>query len=764
VPGRCTGCEIEIHDPVTTFFAEGNQWTSFVITETVLSEFTTYMKNNATIDTIVTSVRTVNQTRTIINNEDQTITRSTPAFTITPKPGTYLTLDAGPTYVIYKDFFGALDSSVGRASSGLQATVTVCSAQPTQLKNWEPVRTEDWSYFIQTHTEELPKMSTVTNITISVPSSLLQYLDQNLAMRSQYNGSNIATCTFRPTGTSTATASQSKGLRPMPKPTSKVPLFFPPMFPPFFSISTQTFLSTTYESTSTHVTVVGCLRKGCEGTQPTPTPSEEPNDPNNNINGAPDAPSTPKMPNVAQPTSNPDVPSKPDDTPGGPSSPDDNPNTQNTPDANPSDQSKPGNNVKPIDQRPSGVPVTIGSDTFTLRPAQPTPISNPDRPSEQDQAPPVIVIGTQTLTQGQSTVINGVPVVVPSDGGGTRIVVGGTTIAVNNGPTGAPILTVGQTTVTANPQGQFVVGTETLKPGGPAITVDGSTLSLAPSGAIAIVNGVTQTLAQEPAITPPPVLTVGGRVISATVLDGTTQYMVGSQTLAPGSPITLDGTTFELPSAPSARIVLVNGATSTLTPGQPLGAQLVTATLQSGTTAYVFAAGQTLTPGGVLTIAGTTFSMPASGSGSVVVINGVSSTLLAAPATTPAALTINGKTYTASVRSGTREFVLAPGVTLRPGQAVTMAGTTYSLDPQGSALVVDGTTSSLPRSVSARTTSATSSSGQRDVGNFVWSGLGGGSAGAGGASRGGGAQMRGRVEGWMESLVMGIAGWVVMLL
>jgi hypothetical protein len=134
VPGRCTGCEIEIHDPVTTFFAEGNQWTSFVITETVLSEFTTYMKNNATIDTIVTSVRTVNQTRTIINNEDQTITRSTPAFTITPKPGTYLTLDAGPTYVIYKDFFGALDSSVGRASSGLQATVTVCSAQPTQLK------------------------------------------------------------------------------------------------------------------------------------------------------------------------------------------------------------------------------------------------------------------------------------------------------------------------------------------------------------------------------------------------------------------------------------------------------------------------------------------------------------------------------------------------------------------------------------------------------------------------------------------------------
>jgi hypothetical protein len=763
---------IKAYDPITTYFDNDdwtNRWTSLVVTETIVSKFTTYMKNNATVDTIVTSVKTVNQTRTVINGEDQTITHRTPVFTITPMPGTYLTVDAGPTYVIYQNLFGALDKSISSLDSPLQTTLNICGAKPTQLKNWEPTRSEDWRYFIQTYTTEVPQ-ATVTNKAVPLPSRLLQYLNQNLAIRSQYNGSNIATCTLGPTS-DVVSSTRPAPLRPKPTVTAtKVPAPPPshiphipipqpavsslaafPIIPPFASFSTGTFLSTTYESTSSHVTVVGCLRKGCQDAPPTPTPYE-PEAPNN-VN---DVPFTPQMPNIAQPTSNPNAPSDPDDKPNGPKKPGDSPN----------DPNKPDSNVKPVNQRPSGVPITIGSTTYTIH-VQQTP--NPDRPGEQNQAPPAVVIGSQTLTQGQSTIINGIPVIVPSDGGGARIVVGGTTIVVNNGPTGAPVLTIGRDTVTANPQGQFVVGTETLKPGGPAITVDGSTLSLAPSGVIAIINGVTQTLAQAPIITAPPILTVGGRVVFTTVVGGTTQYIVGDKTLAPGNVVTVDGTTYSVPSVPSSGLIVVDGVTSTLTPGQILGMQSITATIRDGTTAFIFAPGQTLTPGGVLTVSGTTFSMPASLSGSVIVINGKTSAFSHRPViTVPAALTINGQTYTAATRDGTTEFVLAPSVTLRPGQAVTMSGTTYSLDKEGTALVINGKTSRLPtmpKSVSASTTARVSSSAKaRDVGDFVWSGLGGG-GGAGSTSKAGANAVRsGGLDMWVESIVAGVAGWLVVLL
>jgi hypothetical protein len=713
------------------------------VTETKLTEFITYM-NNATIDTVVTSVKTVNQTKTLFQGHDQTITHTTPVFTITPMPGTYLTVDAGPTYVIYQNLYGGLDMPMKKVDQDSGEVRDTCGVNPTKLKNWEPARTEDWSYFIQTHTGEIPKAA-VTDAPIRLPPGILQYLQQNLAIRSQYRGSDIATCTLRPSETTTSTRPPSP-FRPKPTvsaaPERPEPEFshLPKPVPeasslavlPYPTIVTGTFLSTTYASTSTHVTVVGCLRAGCQGTPPPPASTEDEPKYSNNVNGAPP---TPINPNVVQPT---DTPSKPD------------------------------NNVKPADQRPAGVPVTIGDSTYTVRPDQPTP--NPDRPNEQNQAPPAVVIGYQTLTQGESTMINGIPVVVPSDGGGTRIIVGGTTVAINNEPTGAPVLTVGRNIVTANQQGQFIVGTETLKPGGPAITVDGSTLSLGPSGTIAIVNGVTQTLANAPFITAPPVITVGDRVISATLIGGTTQYVLGDQTLAPGNIVTVDGTTYSIPSA-DGRIV-VNGVTSTLTPGQALGRQSITATIKDGTTAFIFAPGQTLTPGGVLTVSGTTFSMPASASGSVIVINGVTSTLAQGPITAAAALTINGQTYSASIRDGTTEFVLGPNLTLRPGQVVTMSGTTYSLDKEGTALIINGKTSTIPKmpaSNSATTTSVSarsSTTSGRDVGEFVWSGLGGGGGGGGGStSKAGGTTVRlGGFDKWVENLVMGIAGWAIMVL
>jgi hypothetical protein len=714
----CTGCVIEGYNPITTSFPEdlNSRWTSTVVTATVVTEFTTYN------DTVVTNTATLNKTMTVINSGKQTITHTTPTFLVTPKPGTYLTLEAGPTYVIFNTLFGGAERYISTYFAFITSTYETCEATPSKLNSWEPTRTEDWSYFIETHATFT--QTTVMNYPLPLPTAALQHLRSNAAILSQFHGHDIMSCTVAP----------SNGGIALPKPT--MTQFPVPAFPTYGSISTQTFLSTTYETTSRHSTVVGCLRIGC-GAKPTQDP--------------PFSDQTHDQPSVKEP----DGPAKPTDKPNTPNDPT-NPIDTNTPNNDGKGSGQPNDqpNGQPNEQRPPGNPVTIGDDVYTVRPGQPT--QNPNNPNNQDQPPPVVIIGTETLTRGQTTVINGVPVVVPSDGGGTQIVVGGTTIAVNNGPNAAPVLTIGRNPVTANPQGQFVVGTETLKPGGPAVTIDGSTLSLGSGGTIAIVNGVTQTLANVPIVTSPPVLTIGDRTVSATVIGGTTQLILNGQILAPGSAITVSGTTYSLPSGPGS-IVIVNGATSTLSPNR-----LATPTVRDGTTAFIFGPDQTLTPGGILTISGTTLSMPLSHSGSVIVINGVTSTLgNSAQITAAPPLTIAGNTYTATVRDGTTEYVIAPGTTLRPGEALTLSGTTYSLDPKGTALVVNGQTSAIARTPASNSASTTKS---RNVGDFVWSGIGGGGGGNAQTetSKGGGSAFS-NVDSWVEKVVMGIAGWMLLV-
>ncbi|KAJ9635406.1 hypothetical protein H2199_008409 [Coniosporium tulheliwenetii] len=334
-------------------------------------------------------------------------------------------------------------------------------------------------------------------------------------------------------------------------------------------------------------------------------------------------------------------------------------------------------NGVPVVLGPSGSNLVIGgSSTVAIQPGAPN--TNPTRAPAQ-----TVAIGTGApIVPGQTTTINGVPVVAgPS---GTNLIIGGTrTVAVASGPaaTGPQVLTVAGATITANPSGAFVLapGT-TLTPGGPALTLSGTTLSLGPSGSVLVVNGVSQTLAPGAAITPPPALLV-----------------IGTRTL--------------------------------------------TATTIGSVTGFVVAPGTTLTPGGAVTLAGTTFSLPsASGAGgpTVVVVNGRTSTLSAAtgPITAAPVLTIDGTTFAPTVAGGSTFYVVS-GSTLRPGGVVTVDGTRISLGPEGTVLVIGGVTStaSRPARNSATATMATRS---EDVGDFVASGIGISSAdGAVGLGRGG---------------------------
>ncbi|KAJ4342861.1 hypothetical protein N0V95_006801 [Ascochyta clinopodiicola] len=475
--------------------------------------------------------------------------------------------------------------------------------------------------------------------------------------------------------------------------------------------------------------------------------------------------------------------------------------------------------------------ITIGDSKVAINP-QPSK-QGQGEPNQQNVSPTVVVIGTQTVTVGQTTTINGVPVIVPT-GGGSIIIVGDKTIGINPQITQPPlpVITVGHNTVTANSQGQFVIGTQILQPGGPELTINGNTLTLGPNGKVAIWNSVTGTLVTMGGPSRAPTVSFGGQPVTAKVIGGTTVFVLNSKTLAPGSAVTVDGTTFSLPSgfhgssivingqtqrlsaglpaltinnspitatvaegttafvlAPGETLtpggvltisgttyslptsgagstIVINGATSRLNPSHlpvlPFSGEAATATVAHGTTAFVFGPGVTLTPGGVVTVSGTTLSLPASASGSVVVINGVTSTLAPGSgmqAITPAPpLVVDGKTITATTRDGTTEYVLNSATTLRPDGQMIIDGTTYSLAPDGTALVVNGKTSiisSTPASNSASTTSSSSTTSERGAGDFIASGIGESSKALGSWTYGGGA------DKWVESLVIGVAGWLL---
>ena len=852
--GSCTGCALAALDPVTTSYQSNlfGNWTSLVVTETILTEFITYM-DGSTVETVVTELKAVNQTKTI----DDTITDTWANFIVyLPTPGLALTLEVGPTYVLYTNLFGGPDAEIDATYQNnatytkLYPTQSTCQPHVSSLRNWAPTRTEDWDYFIQTYSDSAPKR-TATNTPLPVPDKLVNFLAQDPNLQAQFQGANIATCTlfgssanlindpnktFNPPTPSSAAAETS--VRPTTTDVKTQPATF---LPPAFSTmpGTNTYLSTTYETISKHVTKQGCLR--CD-TKPgdlpkTPKPTEQ--DPNtNNINDdpVPTRSPGPKNDNTVKPNDGPKTASEPQNQPQ--NTPQNTPkpdvkSTPSVPDIISSIISENPNLTRKPQEQPTtlGQSITIGNSVVTVKP------QGKDGPNRQTGVPTVVVIGTQTVTVGQTTTINGVPVVVPTAGGGNTIVVGDKTIGINPQVTQTqmPAITVGHNTIIANSQGQFVVGTQTLRQGGPMLTLDDNTLTLGPNGKIAIWNSITQTLATMAGPSGTPAVTFGGQAITAIVIGGTTVFVLNSQTLAPGSAITVDGTafsllsgfqgssvvingqtqrlgpglpaltvnnspitatatdgttefifapgetltpggvltisgnTYSLPTAGSGSVVVVNGVTSSLNPSHlpviPFSSESVTATVAQGTTAFIFGPDTTLTPGGVVTVSGTTLSLPASASGSIVVINGVTSTLypgseLGSIISAPP-IVVDGKSVTATVRDGTTEYVLDTKTTLLPGGQIIIDGTTYSLAPGGTELVVNGKTSTISSTIasnSASTTQSSETTNGRGAGDFIASGIGETSRGIGSSTYSGG------IDKLVESVIMGIAGWLLIWL
>ncbi|KAK8233540.1 hypothetical protein HDK90DRAFT_270284 [Phyllosticta capitalensis] len=244
-----------------------------------------------------------------------------------------------------------------------------------------------------------------------------------------------------------------------------------------------------------------------------------------------------------------------------------------------------------------------------------------------------------------------------------------------------PVVVIGGSSFTMGSSSAFVIGQQTLAPGGPAIAVGGTTVSLAPSATAVVVNGATTPLSDVQQAAPnPPVITIGS---SAYTANAATQYYLGpGQTLKPGGAASVDGTVVSL--GPSASYVVVGGST------QAFPAAMITAAPANPGVGPFVVGGQTLAPGGKVVLGGTTISLDSMGSN--LVINGYSKAVGGAAAANQPLITVAGSNYAAA--DGT-SFVVA-GQTITPGGRIVVSGTTLSLDASVKSIYVNGVPTAIP--------------------------------------------------------------------
>lgn len=343
------------------------------------------------------------------------------------------------------------------------------------------------------------------------------------------------------------------------------------------------------------------------------------------------------------------------------------------------------------------------------------------------------MIGGQTLSPGEPPIyVSGTKYSLFTDG--STLVIDTFTLALQDtaAPEQSHVVTIANQAITANEQGRYIVGSQTLAPGGTAITISGTFYSLSPSGTALQVGSSIIPLAPTA-----PAITVGSHSVTANV-DGA--YVVDGQNLRPGgTPIIVSGTIYSL--SPSGTALQIGSSIVPLAPSAlaiTVGGHPVTANSDG---AYVID-GQTLRAGGSTTnVSGTVYSLFPSGTALQV----GSSTI---PLTTAKpAVTLGGQALTADAAG---DYVIG-SQTLKPGGVpITVSGTAISLGKDGNTVVVGGKTEVL-----ASTTS-------QGIGGLIWSGVGGGGSADGG---GAGPAETGVVQftgaGTMGKVGLVWASWVV---
>ncbi|KAI4138347.1 MAG: hypothetical protein LQ341_004715, partial [Variospora aurantia] len=207
----------------------------------------------------------------------------------------------------------------------------------------------------------------------------------------------------------------------------------------------------------------------------------------------------------------------------------------------------------------------------------------------------------------------------------------------------------------------YILDTDvTVTPGGPALTISGTTYSVPATPTALIINNTPKPV--NPAATQPDIVSAIMAGFGPPSAEESETPDQGGQTLLPGGPaVTVSGTVY--PVATSNAAVLVNGVTSSFPPAPG-------PTAAAANPAPVIPGGLTLIPGGgAVTISGTVYSAPTEGA-AIVLSSGNS-----ASASLP---TISGTARPAPGIMGLPALVLG-SQTLVPGSAITVSGTVVSL-------------------------------------------------------------------------------------
>lgn len=273
-----------------------------------------------------------------------------------------------------------------------------------------------------------------------------------------------------------------------------------------------------------------------------------------------------------------------------------------------SPQPKPASSGTPSD--PSGQSIPSDPQPSVVTPADPIATSHSIAALPwTTNAASVLQIGPQTLAPGGSAVIY--------SGTTYSLAPSASSVIVNGVPAQLPVpaaskpavITLAGQSYTANSALNFLIDSQTLTPGG-LITAAGATLSLAPSASFLVIGTSTQTLNTSPTAAPA-VLTLAGQTITA---NSASNFIIGSQTLTPGSVITVSGTLISL--AASGTYIVAGTSTIPLLPatGTSAPAEAFTfagQTFTADSASDFVIGGQTLKPGSAITVLGMPISLAA---------------------------------------------------------------------------------------------------------------------------------------------------------
>ena len=198
-----------------------------------------------------------------------------------------------------------------------------------------------------------------------------------------------------------------------------------------------------------------------------------------------------------------------------------------------------------------------------------------------------LIIDSQTLTPGGSIQVSGTPVIFSKPEASDAPYNNDSADPKPKAPAPTlPAATVGSQVVAPNADSSFIVGDSTFAPGAVA-TVDGNTITL-PTAQVSLPSA---------AVKPPPALTVGGSTFAP---DASQNFVVSGQTIHAGNIATINGETITAPSAPPAA--------ASLAPPHPV--TIVGSNYTPDASSNFIISGSTYTPGATATIDGSTLTLP----------------------------------------------------------------------------------------------------------------------------------------------------------